>query len=351
MNLNMDKENIKVGITIGDINGIGIEVILKSLSDNRILSNITPIIYGSSKILNFYKKNITPATLHFNSISKISSAIKHKCNVINIINTDINIETGKSTSIAGEISFKSLKAATDDLANGDIDVIITAPINKKNIQNKEFQFNGHTEFLTKLSNEDESLMLMCYNDLKVGLVTNHLSISEINKNINSDLILKKLILLNNSLIKDFKIMNPKIAVLGLNPHCGDDGLIGQEEEEHIIPAINKAKKKNILIFGPFPADGLFGSSSYSSYDAILAMYHDQGLIPFKTIAQGRGVNFTAGLPIIRTSPDHGTAYDIAGKNKASADSMRNAIYTVIDIYRNRKLYKEINSNTLQKQRL
>jgi len=347
----MNKENIIVGITIGDVNGIGVEVILKALSDNRILSNITPIIYGSSKILNYYKKNINISSLHFNSISKVSSAIKHKCNVINITNEDVNIEPGKPSSLSGELSYTSLKKATDDLANGDIDVIITAPINKKKIQNKEFDFNGHTEFLTKLSNEEESLMLLCYNNLKVGLVTNHLSISEVNNNINSELILKKLTLLNNSLIKDFKILKPKIAVLGLNPHCGDEGLIGQEEQEHIIPAINEANKNNILTFGPFPADGFFGSNSFMHCDAVLAMYHDQGLIPFKTIAQGRGVNFTAGLPIIRTSPDHGTAYDIAGKNKASADSMRNAIYKAIDIYRTRKLYKEINSNTLQKQKV
>ena len=347
----MNKENIKVGITIGDINGIGLEVILKSLSDSRILSNITPIIYGSSKIINYYKKCINVSSIHFNLIQNVSSAIKHKCNVINISNEDINIEPGKPSCLSGALSYTSLKKATDDLANSNIDVIITAPINKKKIQNKEFEFKGHTEFLTKLSNEEESLMLMCYNQLRVGLVTNHLSISEVNNNINSELIVKKLTLLNNSLIKDFKILKPKIAVLGLNPHCGDNGLIGKEEQEQITPAINKANENNILTFGPFPADGFFGSKSYLQYDAVLAMYHDQGLIPFKTIAQGNGVNFTAGLPIIRTSPDHGTAYDIAGKNKASADSMRNAIYLAIDIYRNRKLYKRINSDTLQKQKL
>ena len=341
------RKNTIVGFSVGDLNGIGIEVILKALSDSRILDLITPVIYGSDKTVDFYKNLLPGLNIHFNKIKTIKEARPKKVNLLNVWEDTPNISPGESSTVAGEYAFKSLQAVTNDLAANKIDIIVTAPINKKNIQSEQFSFPGHTEFLTQLSNADESLMLMVYEKLKIGIATNHLPLSEVNNSINKDLILNKISLMSNSLELDFGINKPKIAVLGLNPHAGENGMLGKEESEIIKPAIEAAESNKILAFGPFPADGFFGSGAFHEFDGILAMYHDQGLVPFKTIAGGRGVNFTAGLPIVRTSPDHGTGYDISGKNLAKGDSIRNAIYLAVDIYRNRTLMKEISQNILK----
>ncbi len=266
--------------------------------------------------------------------------------MVNIGHEDFVVKPGFPTKESGAFSFSSLESATKDLANGKIDVLVTAPINKKLIQSEHFNFPGHTEFLTKLSNTEQSLMLMVMDKLRVGIATNHIPLSDVKLVLSEDIIYEKLTLLHHSLINDFGILKPKIAVLGLNPHAGENGMLGNEEQEIINPAITRAKNNNVLAFGPFPADGFFGSKNLFNYDGVLAMYHDQGLIPFKTIAQGRGVNFTAGLPIVRTSPDHGTAYDIVEKNIASEISMRNALYLAVDILKNRKLQKELSLNPL-----
>ncbi len=342
----MTKKNTIVGLTMGDINGVGIEVILKSLSDERILEQITPVVYGSSIAVDYYKNLIDSFPIKINVLKTIDTLAHNKLNLINIIKVDISIKPGENLTKAGEYALESLEAATTDLAAGKIDVLVTAPINKKNIQAENFSFPGHTEYLTSLSNVDDSLMLMVKEGLRVGLATNHLPLSEVSKSIDQVTIIKKLKLLNNSLIKDFCVSHPKIAVLGLNPHAGDLGLLGTEEEEIIIPAINTVKKDNILAFGPYSADGFFGSGNFKEFDGILAMYHDQGLVPFKTLAAGTGVNFTAGLPIVRTSPDHGTAYNIAGKNIASFNSFRNAIYLAVDIHKNRSSNKSVLSDPL-----
>ncbi len=343
----MKKENITIGFSVGDINGIGIEVILKALSDNRILDHITPVIYGSSKVLNFYKNLISPTSIHLHKIKNINQLALNKINVISLWDEHIDVNPGKSCTDGGKFAFQSLEAVTNDLASAKIDVLVTAPINKKNIQSDQFTFPGHTEYLTSLSNADDSLMLMVHEKLKIGIATNHLPLSNISNTLKKDLILDKINLMNNSLQCDFGITKPKIAILGLNPHAGENGMLGVEEKEIISPAIELAKSKNLYAFGPFPADGFFGSGNYHHFDGVLAMYHDQGLIPFKTIASGNGVNFTAGLPIIRTSPDHGTGFDIAGKNIAQCNSLRNAIYLAVYIHENRIIHKSISSDPLQ----
>lgn len=346
----MSNENIKVGITIGDFNGIGMEVIIKTFLDSRILENITPIIYGSSHIASFHRKALDINDFSFNKISNASEAQPKKANLIHLWEEEIVVEMGKSTETAGEYAFKSIEAATEDLAAGKIDVLITAPINKKNIQSDKFNFPGHTEYLTKYSNADDSLMLMVLNDLRVGTITNHVPIKDVSGKLSKDLICSKIDLLQASLQKDFAIKKPKIAVLGLNPHAGEEGMLGDEEKEIILPAIEAMQEKGIVVYGPYPSDGFFGSSNFTKFDGILAMYHDQGLIPFKTLVAGAGVNYTAGLPIVRTSPDHGTAYDIAGKGIASEESFRNAIFTAIDIFNNRKAHQEVNANPLTAQK-
>jgi len=346
----MSNENIKVGITIGDFNGIGMEVIIKTFLDARILEDITPIVYGSTRIASFYRKELGIDNFSFNKISNASEAQAKKANLIHLWEEDIVIEMGKSTETAGEYALKSIEAATEDLASGKIDVLITAPINKKNIQSDKFDFPGHTEYLTKYSNADDSLMLMVLNDLRVGTITNHLPLKDVSSALSKDLIQRKIELLQSSLQKDFGIKKPKIAVLGLNPHAGEDGMLGEEEKEIIFPAIEAMQEKGIVVYGPYPSDGFFGSSNFKKFDGILAMYHDQGLAPFKTLVAGAGVNFTAGLPIVRTSPDHGTAYDIAGKGIASEESFRNALFTAVDVFNNRKMHQEINSNSLTAQK-
>ena len=337
---------IKVGISIGDPNGIGPEIILKALQDSRLLSGFTTIVYGSNNVLNYYKKLIPDYITKYAKVASVEDSKPKQINIVNIGHENFIVNPGFPTKESGAYSFSSLESATKDLANGKIDVLVTAPINKKLIQNEHFNFPGHTEYLTKLSNTEHSLMLMVMDKLRVGVATNHIPLSEVKLVLSEDIIHQKLTLLNHSLINDFGILKPKIAVLGLNPHAGENGMLGDEEQEIINPAILRAKNNNLLAFGPFPADGFFGSKNLFNYDGVLAMYHDQGLIPFKTIAQGRGVNFTAGLPIVRTSPDHGTAYDIVEKNIASEISMRNALYLAVDILKNRKHQKELNSNPL-----
>lgn len=339
-------ENIKIGITLGDINGIGPEVIIKALSDNRILSNITPIIYGSSKVISYHKKALEANDFNTFKVNKAEEAKDGKINLISCWEEDVKIDLGQSTEEGGKYAFKSLEAATKDLGANKIDAIVTAPINKHNINSKEFNFPGHTEYLTKMSNESESVMLMVSEDLRVGVVSGHESLANAVKSVTKDKVLKKLRIIQASLIKDFGIRTPKIAVLGLNPHAGEKGLLGTEEQETISPAIKQAFDEGIMAFGPYPADGFFGSDNFKKFDAVLAMYHDQGLTPFKTLSFGNGVNYTAGLPIVRTSPDHGTGYDIAGKNQANESSFRQALFLARDIFMNRKLFKQITQNPL-----
>jgi 4-hydroxythreonine-4-phosphate dehydrogenase len=337
----------KIGISVGDINGIGIEVIIKTFLDPQMMELCTPIVYGSSKTVSHYRKSLDIHDFSFNKIDDAKDANPKKANIIDCWNEEAQIDFGKSTPEAGKYAFVSLEAATKDLNEGKIDAIVTAPINKDNIQSEDFKFSGHTEYLESKST-GESLMLMISENLKVGMVTGHIPVKSIANNISSDKIFGKIKVLNKSLIQDFAINSPKIAVLGLNPHAGDNGLLGTEEDEIITPAINNAKSIGLNVFGPYAADGFFGSGNYKKFDAVLAMYHDQGLIPFKSLAFGSGINFTAGLDIIRTSPDHGVAYDIAGKNIANEQSFRSAIYLAIDVVKNRIMDAEINENPLKK---
>ena len=346
----MKNNKVIVGITQGDINGIGYEVILKTLLDNRIYEICTPIVYGSAKIAGYHRKVLNISNFSLNMISHSSEANHKRANIINTTDDNIRVELGKSTTMGGEAAYSALDRAVIDLKNGSIDVLVTAPINKHNIQSKDFHFPGHTEYLEENFAEDKAIMLMVSDVLKVGVVTGHIQLSEVSEQITQENILKKLRLLNNTLIKDFGIRKPKIAVFGLNPHAGDNGVIGNEEEEIIIPAIKEANKENILAIGPYPADGFFGSDDFKKFDAILAMYHDQGLAPFKALAFDSGVNYTGGLSIIRTSPAHGTAFEIAGTNMASENSFRQAIYLAVDAYKNRVSHDELNSNSLKPQK-
>lgn len=345
---NLNKGNqVRVGISIGDVNGIGPEVIMKSLSDSRILDECTPIIYGSTKVLSFQKKNLDLDDFNYQSVKTADDAVPKKVNVINLWEEDLIFSIGKVTEEAGKYAFESLEAATQDLASGKIDVLVTAPISKEAMAKSGFKFPGHTEYLASMAGEEEALMILTSDKLRVGLVTSHIPLKDISSSLSTDSIVRKIEAFNLSLKKDFGITKPKIAVLGLNPHAGENGKMGSEESEIILPAIQKMKAEGIIVYGPFPADGFFGSSARGEYDGVLAMYHDQGLTAFKALSFGQGVNFTAGLPIVRTSPDHGTAFDIAGENKASGDSMRHAIYLAIDVYRNHIFEKEINANPLQ----
>lgn len=345
-----DKTNDKpavIAISHGDVNGIGYEVIIKTLADSRILDFFTPVVYGSSKVASYYKKNLGIHDFNFNVIRSADQAVQGKANLVNIFSDEIKIELGQNTEIAGRVALKSLEAATDDLAKGLVEGLVTAPINKQNIQSDDFDCPGHTEYLTKKFGVDESLMLMVSNTIRIGVVTGHIPLRDVPVRITQEAIMNKLRIMNGSLYNDFGIRKPRIALLGLNPHAGDKGLIGLEEQEVIIPAIEKAFDEGILAFGPFPADGFFGSSSFNHFDGILTMYHDQGLIPFKTLSFKSGVNFTAGLPIVRTSPAHGTAFDLAGKNIAHPDAFREAVYMAIDIIKNRKMNEELLKNPLR----
>jgi len=345
----MDKsEKIIVGISIGDFNGIGIEIVLKTFLDKRMLDFCTPILFGSTKLVTAYKKSMN-INIPFNGIKNVDKAIHGKINILNLWSEDINIKLGEPTSDSGKYAFESLEAATNSLAKGEIDVLVTAPINKDNIQSENFKFPGHTEYLeSKL--EGESLMILMSENLRIGLITGHIPVSKIAETITPELIKKKVAILYKTLVQDFAISKPKIAILGLNPHCGDHGVIGNEDDEVIRPTIAEIQNAGQLVYGPYSADSFFGSENYKNFDAILAMYHDQGLAPFKTLAFGGGVNFTAGLNKVRTSPDHGTAYELAGKGKANINSFKEAVFSGIQIFKTRKEYKSLTENILKKAR-
>jgi len=347
----MERKPIIVGITHGDINGIGYEVIIKALSDPAITELCVPVVYGSPKIAAYHRKVLNISNLSFNNIRFAEEANHKRANMINCCSDEVRVELGKSTPEGGEAALASLNMATDDLMKGKIDVLVTAPIDKHNIQSEKFHYNGHTDYLKARVGAADVLMFMISESMKIGFVTEHIPVSEISSSITEDLILRKLRLMNQSLLTDFGIRRPHIAVLGLNPHSGDNGLLGAEENKIIIPAINKANDEGIFAFGPYAADGLFGSGLFLKFDAVLAMYHDQGLAAFKALAFDTGVNYTAGLPIIRTSPVHGTAFDIVGKGEASESSFRSAMYVACDIYRNRKEYAEMSKNPLQHQHI
>jgi 4-hydroxythreonine-4-phosphate dehydrogenase len=340
-------KKIKLGITHGDINGISYEIILNTLSDPRILELCTPIVYGSAKVAGYHKKTLNLNNVNLNSVRNFDEINTKRANLINCVDENVKVELGKSTQMAGEAAFVALETATNDLKAGKIDALVTAPINKFNIQSEKFNFKGHTDYLQSKLNANDVLMFMVSEIMRVGLVCEHVQLSKVSVFVTQERILSKLKLMQQSLIEDFNVTNPRIAVLGLNPHAGDNGLIGNEENDIIIPAIKIAREQNIMALGPYSADGFYGSGSYTKFDAILAMYHDQGLIPFKALTNGEGVNFTAGLPIVRTSPAHGTGYDIAGKGEASFTSFRNAIYMACDVYKNRFNYNELSSNKLK----
>lgn len=338
-------ENIIVGISIGDLNGIGSEVVLKTFEDPRMLELCTPVIFANVKILSFVKKTFeSTAMLH--GIDTLDQVLTGKINVLNVWRESVDIQFGVNDENVGQYAIKSFTAATQALKDGAVDVLVTAPINKYNIQSDDFKFPGHTDYLNQ-ELEGHALMLMVQDNLRVGLMTDHVPVNEVSQHLTAALIIQKIETIKKTLIQDFSISKPKIAVLGLNPHSGDNGVIGKEEETIMKPAIKKLFEKGTLAFGPFSADGFFGSGQYEKYDAIIATYHDQGLIPFKTLAFGKGVNYTAGLEKIRTSPDHGTAYDIAGKDKADYHSFKEAVYLAIDIYHSRNQHAEISANPMK----
>ncbi|MDG1039789.1 MAG: 4-hydroxythreonine-4-phosphate dehydrogenase PdxA [Polaribacter sp.] len=342
----MDKsEKIVVGISIGDLNGIGIEVILKTFQDKRMLDFCTPVIFGSTKSISYHKKLLN-SELQINGINNIKQLTHNKVNLLNIWKEEVNLEIGNPTKASGKYAFKSLETAVKHLNENTIDVLLTAPINKDNIQSDEFNFAGHTEYLES-ELEGESLMILISDTLRVGLITGHIPVSEISKNITPELIKKKVDIMHATLVKDFGINKPKIAVLGLNPHCGDKGVIGKEDDEIIRPTVVEIQESGKIVYGPYAADGFFGSNTYKQFDGILAMYHDQGLAPFKALSFGNGVNYTAGLSKIRTSPDHGTAFEIAGKNEANHSSFKEALFTAIEIFRKRKEHNNLTVNVLQ----
>lgn len=338
-------ENIIVGISVGDLNGIGSEIILKTFEDTRMLELCTPVIFANVKIMSFAKKNLD-ATIALHGIDKIEQLLPGKINVLNVWKESVVIEYGANDENVGKYAIKSFTAATKALKEGQIDVLVTAPINKYNIQSEEFKFPGHTDYLNQ-ELEGDALMLMVQDDLRVGLITDHVPVNEVASSLTEALIKSKIETVKKSLIQDFSISKPKIAVLGLNPHAGDGGVIGKEDDEILRPTIKKLFDSGTLAFGPYPADGFFGSGQYEKFDAVIATYHDQGLIPFKTLAFGKGVNYTAGLNKIRTSPDHGTAYDIAGKGIADFNSFKEAVYLAIDIFHSRNEYAVMTEKPLK----
>lgn len=343
----MKDQKIRIGITHGDINGIGYEVIIKTLLDNRILNICTPIVYGSPKVAAYHRKALNINNFSLNNIKTPDDANPKRANIINCLDDNIRVELGKSTRTAGEASYIALKRAVEDLKANKLHALVTAPINKHNIQSADFKFAGHTEYLKDYFDATEVLMLMLSDVFRIGVVTAHIPLAEVPSSLTIPIILSKIRILNKTLIEDFDIRKPKLAIFGLNPHAGEKGILGSEEKDIIIPAINKAKEENILAIGPFPSDGFFGSGDFTKFDGILAMYHDQGLTPFKALVPDEGVNYSAGLPIIRTSPAHGTALELAGRNMARPSSFRKAIYTAADIYQNRQQYLELIKNPLQ----
>lgn len=337
-----------IGISCGDLNGIGIELIIKTFSDHRILEHCTPVIFSSNKAINFYRKSVPELNLNYQNIKEFSRINHKQVNLFNCWEEEVAITPGQLTETGGKYGILSLQTAVAALKQKHIDGLVTAPIHKKNIQSPEFSYTGHTPYLKHIFGVNDVVMMLCSGSLRVALVTEHIPISGIPQQISKEILVSKLALINQSLQKDFGIDKPRIAVLGLNPHAGDEGLIGTEEEAIIKPAIRDAKNNNMLVVGPYSADAFFARRSFERFDAVLAMYHDQGLIPFKTLASGDGFNFTAGLPAVRTSPDHGVAFDIAGKNKADNASFMTALFECIDIINNRKAYEENRQNPLKK---
>jgi 4-hydroxythreonine-4-phosphate dehydrogenase len=345
----MEGKAIVAGISHGDINGIGYEVIIKTLMDPMINDFCVPVVYGSPKVAAYHRKALNINNFSFNNIRSADEANPKKANMINCLDDNIRVELGKSTPQGGEAALISLERALDDLKSGKINVLITGPIDKKNIQSEKFNFKGHTEYLKSKAGAEEALMFMISENMKIGFATGHVPLKKVSETITIDSLMRKIRLMNQSLIIDFSIRKPQIAVLGLNPHAGDNSLLGTEEAEVIIPAIKQAEKEGIMAFGPFPADGFFGAGLFAKFDGILAMYHDQGLSPFKALSFDSGVNYTAGLPFIRTSPVHGTAFTIAGKGVASENSFRQAVYLACSIFKNRQMYAEISKNPLKHQ--
>lgn len=341
------KRRINIGISCGDLSGIGIELILKTFSDSRMNEMCVPVIYVPETAFEVHKKVLNFKDFHYHKAESAQNLNRKKINLVSTEAGREKIEFGTPTPDSGKAAFKSLETAVQDLAATHIDVLVTAPIHKENIQAAGFKFPGHTEYLASFANEENPLMILMRDDLRVGVVTGHIPLKEVSATLTKELIVNKISKMHNALHKDFACTQPKIAVLGLNPHAGENGVIGNEEADVIIPAIEEAKKQNMYAFGPFPADGFFGSGAHRKYDGVLAMYHDQGLAPFKALSFGGGVNFTAGLPVVRTSPDHGTAFDIAGKGVADENSFRASVYAAIDIHANRALYKEASENPLE----
>ncbi|HEX3168714.1 MAG TPA: 4-hydroxythreonine-4-phosphate dehydrogenase PdxA [Chitinophagaceae bacterium] len=337
-----------IGITCGDLNGIGTELIIKVFSDSRILELCTPVIFASNKVINFYRKTLPEFNFNWQNIRDLSRLNAKQMNIYNCWEEDVIITPGQLNETGGKYAVKSLMAAAHSLKQNEIDGLVTAPIHKKNVQSPEFNYTGHTPFLKNYFGVNDVVMILFANQFRVALVTEHIPVNEVTANISKETIVRKLNILNDSLKKDFGIEKPKIAVLGLNPHAGDEGLIGKEEEAIIKPAIKEAKQNNLVVTGPFSADSFFARQYHNRFDAVLAMYHDQGLVPFKTLASGEGVNYTAGLPAVRTSPDHGTAFDIAGKGKADESSFHAAIFECIDIINNRKQFEDNHKNPLKK---
>ena len=337
---------IRVGISIGDLNGIGSEIILKTFEDSRMLEFCTPIIFASIKTMSFFKKHFESG-INFHGINNLNQVVENRVNVLNVWKENVDITFGEEDLKAGEYAFKSLEKATEALKNDDIDVLVTAPINKLTIQSDKFNFPGHTDYLAKELGGN-SLMFMVSENLKVGLLTDHVPIKDAPEHINAKLITEKIQTVHDSLVQDFRVSKPKIAVLGINPHAGDNGVIGDEDEKVLKPTLLKIREKGKLVYGPYSADSFFGSKNYKNFDAVIASYHDQGLIPFKTITFGEGVNYTAGLSKVRTSPDHGTAFEIAGKGEADESSFKAAVFMGIQIFRNRNEYKELTKNPLKK---
>lgn len=340
-----NSENIIVGISIGDLNGIGSEVVLKTFEDQRMLELCTPVVYANAKIISFIRKSFD-INIHINGIDNINQLVPGKFNVLNVWKEGVNIDYGKEDENVGSYAVKSFKAATEALKANEIDVLVTAPINKSSVQSEGFSFPGHTDYLNQ-ELEGDALMLMISGGLRVGLLTDHIPVNKVANEISIDSIKEKVNIIKDTLIKDFKINKPKIAVLGLNPHSGDNGVIGNEEVKIIAPAVKELFNEGVMVFGPYSSDGFFGSNQHKKFDAVLAMYHDQGLIPFKTLSFGKGVNYTAGLEKIRTSPDHGTAFEIAGKGIADFESFKEAVYLSIDVYNNRNEYLGLTANPLK----
>ena len=345
----MEENKIRIGITQGDINGVGYEVILKTFADPMMLELCTPVIYGSPKVAAYHRKSLDLST-NFSIVNSASEVAPDRLSVVNCTDDEVKVEFSKADASAGKAALDALERAVEEYKAGLIDVLVTAPINKHTMHSYQFDFPGHTEYIEqRLGNGDKALMILMKGDFRVALVTGHIPVSQIASTLTQELIKEKLAIFDRSLKQDFGISAPRIAVFSLNPHAGDGGLLGTEEEEIIIPAMKEMAAKGILCFGPYPADGFMGSSNFTHFDGILAMYHDQGLAPFKALAMDEGVNFTAGLPVVRTSPAHGTAYDIAGKGIASEDSFRQAVYVAIDVFRNRQREKAARANPLRKQ--